>query len=108
MRVGVGGCSAALMQACADEDLPESKKDTGRTGPLGLATSKVRRVKNVSASGAPSRCAERSSLEQGPAGAGVSATADGVSEQWRASGLRCVCAVPSSHRCAGSALVKRS
>jgi hypothetical protein len=71
VRVGVGGCSAALMQACADEDLPESKKDTGRTGPLGLATSKVRRVKNVSASGAPSRCAERSSLEQGPAGAGV-------------------------------------
>ena len=72
------------------------KKDTGRTAPLGLATSKVRRVKNVSASGAPSRCAERSSLEQGPAGTGVSAIADSVSERWRASGCNSVHSRPCS------------
>lgn len=35
---GSVAAEAAPVQACADEDLPESKKDTGRTAPLGLAT----------------------------------------------------------------------
>lgn len=92
-------CRPVLTRICRNR-----KKDTGRTAPLGLATSKVRRVKNVSASGAPSRCAERSSLEQGPAG-------PGVCRRWRVGAMACVWLSLRTFRAAqvqGSALAKRA